>query len=322
MVDDDLTRRMSPPTRTDAGSSGRPWAAEVAAPGTPGLLGDTPAREYGRKLELFALFVEPEVRPVLEGLVADPGCRVLDAGCGPGVTTEWLTVAASHGTVVGVDLARGHAARARRRAVRAAIVQADLARPPFPDDSFDVVWCGNTLHHLRDPVGGARRLGRLLAPGGTLAVGQSGFLPDLFFAWDARLEREVTRACHAYYRDRYGLSECDTTGIRRLVGIVQEAGLEWVGVRTVVIERTLPLSPADEEYFLEAVFRGVWGEKLRPYLSVADYRELERLCDPGSDSFCLRRADFHHVQTFTVVTGKRSLDGGWRSKHIPSGPTA
>ena len=54
---------------------------------------------------------------------------------------------------------------------------------------------------------------------------------------------------------------------------------------------------------VECVFNGYWGERVRPYLSEADWRTLSALCDPDSEDFCLRRDDFHHMQTLTVVTG-------------------
>ena len=72
-------------------------------------------------------------------------------------------------------------------------------------------------------------------------------------------------------------------------------------VRTIIIERTAPLAPADRAYLLEAIFRQTWGERLRPYLSPADYAELSALCDPGHSQFALHRADFHFLQTFTFA---------------------
>ena len=71
-----------------------------------------------------------------------------------------------------------------------------------------------------------------------------------------------------------------------------------------MIERVSPLNPADEAYLLEAVFRGTWGESLRPYLSGADYDELTRLCDPRHPEFALRRADFHFLQSFTLAVAE------------------
>jgi hypothetical protein len=108
----------------------------------------------------------------------------------------------------------------------------------------------------------------------------------------------------SYYRERYGLDEGDLAAVRGLLGLMQRALLQRVTVRTVVIERTAPLRPADHAYLREAIFRQTWGTRLRPYLSPADYAELGALCNPAHSQFALRRADFHFLQTFTVVVGE------------------
>ena len=49
-----------------------------------GLLGDTTARDYSRKLGLFNACAAPELRHAIASLALTPGMRVLDAGCGTG----------------------------------------------------------------------------------------------------------------------------------------------------------------------------------------------------------------------------------------------
>ena len=71
-----------------------------------------------------------------------------------------------------------------------------------------------------------------------------------------------------------------------------------------MIERVAPVSAADEAYLVEAIFRGSWGERLRPYLSDSDYAELERLCNPHHPDYALRRPDFHFLQSFTLAVGE------------------
>jgi len=273
-----------------------------------GLLGDTIARDYSRKLRLFNSFAEPELSQAIASLELKQGMRVLDAGCGTGEALQWLCDAvAPRGTVVGVDLAAAHVAAARASAAaRALVLQADVRQPPLAPRSFDLVWSVNTINHLRDPLAGVQVLASLLCPGGRIAVGQSSLLPDMFFAWDSRLERLTTEAVRRYYRDRYGLAERDLADIRSIVGLLRRAALCNVRAQTLIIERVSPLNPADEAYLLEAIFRDTWGERLRPYLSGEDYDELTALCDPAHPAFALRRADFHFLQTFTVAVGQVS----------------
>ena len=271
-----------------------------------GLLGDTTARDYSRKLRLFNACAEPELRQAIASLALTPGMRVLDAGCGTGEALGWLREAVGdEGIVVGLELSGPHVLAARHRVSPSTLVaQADVLKPPLPDAAFDLIWCVNTINHLRDPVIGVGRLGSLLRRGGRLALGQSSLLPDMYFAWDSRLERVVNEAVRAYYRDRYRLEERDLTAVRCLVGALREANMNHVSARSFVIERVSPLSASDQAYLLEAIFQGTWDERLRPYLSDRDYEEMCRLCDPRSPAFALHRPDFHFLQTLTVVVAE------------------
>ena len=272
---------------------------------TSGLLGDTVARDYSRKLTQFNALAGPELRQLIASLGLKPGMHVLDAGCGTGDALEWLRdEVGGEGSVTGIDLATAHTTAARTAApANTLVVQADLLRPPLAGQSLDLVWSVNTVNHLHDPVAGVRTLAGLLRPGGRIALGQSSLLPDMYFAWDARLERLANEAVRQYYRDRYHVSERDLTAVRSIVGLLQRSGLRDVTVRTVMIERTWPLRPADESYLLDTIFRNTWGERLRPYLSDEDFDELTRLCDPEHPEFALRRPDFHFLQSFTMAVG-------------------
>lgn len=274
-------------------------------PGLTGLLGDTTQRNYVEKLRLFNAFAQPELREAIGALSLPAGSRVLDAGCGTGETVGWFQQAVgARGMVVGVDLATAHVRIARGNApAQVPVLQGDLLHPPFAESSFDLIWAVNTLNHLHDPVAGVRMLSRLLSPGGRIAVGQSSLVPDMYFAWDSRLERCVNEAVRAYYRRRYGRSERELAGVRSLAGWLQRAGLRSVRVRTRMIERTQPLAAADQRYLLECIFRGTWGERLREHLAVQDFEELMRLCSPDDDGYALRRPDFHFMQSLTIAVG-------------------
>ena len=282
-----------------------------ATPAPAGRLGDTSERDYSRKLRLFSAFAEPELRAAITGLPLADGMRVLDAGCGTGDALGWLAAAvAPSGLAVGLDLSTMHLDAARAALPRSALLlQGDLQRTPLTEATFDLVWSVNTIHHLRNPLAGTRGLTALLRPGGHLALGQSSLLPEMYFAWDARLERATNEAVRAYYRERYRLSEHDLTAVRGIFGLLREAGLSRVAVRTFVIERCAPLDAHAHAWLLEAIFRGTWGERLRPYLSSADYAALASLCDPEDPEFALRRPDFHFIQTFTLAMGERPETG-------------
>jgi SAM-dependent methyltransferase len=270
------------------------------------LLGDNVDRDYSAKLSRFNTFAEPEIRALIRDLELKPGMRILDAGCGTGEALTWLaSEVAPSGGVVGIDLAAAHVAVARSHASpMIQIHQADLFDAPVEPASFDLVWCVNTINHLANPVDGVNHLGKLLRRGGRLALGQSSLLPDMYFAWDARLERVTNEAVRSYYRDRYHLEERDLTCVRAIVGVLHRANLRNIAARTIVIERLAQMDAATESYLKNAIFRDTWGEHLRPYLSSEDYAELSRLCNPQHPQFALRRPDFHFLQSFTLAVAE------------------
>lgn len=278
--------------------------------GSAALLGDTPSRDYASKLQRFNAFARLELRRAIAGLDLKPGTRVLDAGCGTGETLGWFSESVGEVGVAGMDLAAAHATAARIVAPPGTLVlQADVLTAPIRAATFDLVWCVNTINHFRDSKIALRALLSLLRPGGRIALGQSSLVPDMYLAWDSRLERLATEAMRRYYRDRYSVDERDYSASRALVGLMRSVGLRNVKANTFVIERVSPLTAADEQYLLDAIFRDAWPERLRAYLPQEDYEELTRLCDPKQPEFALRRPDFHFLQTFTLVVAETPESG-------------
>jgi SAM-dependent methyltransferase len=104
-----------------------------------------------------------------------PGMRVLDCGCGPGSITVGLAEHVAPGEVIGIDLDPTHIALAQRCAAdtgRANVrfARADIYTLPFPDATFDAVFCQSLLSHLREPAQALREIRRILQPAGLLGA--------------------------------------------------------------------------------------------------------------------------------------------------------
>jgi len=99
--------------------------------------------------------------------------RILDAGCGTGQLTLFLSMLGRR--VVGIDLSTASLSKGQRFKQRfglhAHFAQMDLFRPALREASFDYVFTNGVLHHTADAPGGFRSLLRLLKPGGFIVVG-------------------------------------------------------------------------------------------------------------------------------------------------------
>lgn len=94
--------------------------------------------------------------------------RVVDLGCGTGTLSE-LAANLGH-TVTGIDLSPRMLSRARRKVPAATFVEGDVADPPVPERSVDVVLCRHVLWALPDLGAVLRRWSRLPGPGGRLVL--------------------------------------------------------------------------------------------------------------------------------------------------------
>ncbi|MGD9704399.1 MAG: methyltransferase domain-containing protein [Acidimicrobiia bacterium] len=119
------------------------------------------------------------------------GMSLLDVGCGPGTITADLARRVPSGSVVGVDLPEEVIGTAQRElgAANLRFEVGDVYALGFDTDSFDLVYAHQMLQHLGDPVAALREMGRVLKPGGRLAVRDSDYGAFVWSPPDPRLTR-------------------------------------------------------------------------------------------------------------------------------------
>jgi demethylmenaquinone methyltransferase/2-methoxy-6-polyprenyl-1,4-benzoquinol methylase len=114
-----------------------------------------------------------------------PGDRVLDACCGTG---DFAVEAERRGgRVVGLDFSARMLERAKRKSGTIEWVEGDALALPFADGAFDVVTVGFGVRNLASVERGLIELGRVLRPGGRIAVLEitrpRGILRPFFRLW-------------------------------------------------------------------------------------------------------------------------------------------
>lgn len=98
--------------------------------------------------------------------------HILDLGCGTGALAEIIQSEIPDCSIVGIDLSPRMVEQARTRLdERVEIATGDAEHLPFPDSSFDVVYCNDSFHHYPDPVLAAFQAWRVLRAGGTFVIG-------------------------------------------------------------------------------------------------------------------------------------------------------
>ena len=96
-----------------------------------------------------------------------PAGTLLEVGCASGA---FLNAARGQGyDVMGVELS-ADACREAKEKFNLQIIQGDLLEAKLPDCSIDIVYMGDVLEHLPDPVSTTRELCRIIRPGGLLVV--------------------------------------------------------------------------------------------------------------------------------------------------------
>jgi SAM-dependent methyltransferase len=239
--------------------------------------------------------------------------RILDIGSGPGVLTTLLAEAFPYAEVVAVDATEPLLARARARAEGAGLGDRIHTRhAELPDrieelGEADLIWAGNSVHHMGDQRAALADFARLLRPGGLLAVVEGG-LPSRHLPRDIGigrpgLEGRIDAAAGEWFtRMRAELSgtKDEVEDWRALLGA---AGLTPGGTRSFLLDIPAPVPEVVREQLVSAF---AWQRKILDGLLPADdLALLDRLLDPEDPQGLRHRPDAFLLTARTVHTARR-----------------
>jgi ubiquinone/menaquinone biosynthesis C-methylase UbiE len=160
-----------------------------------------------------------------------PGERVLDLACGTGIVARLAAKRVGPtGAVVGVDLNPGMLGVARSVAATGSLQwqEANADKLPFPDGSFNVVYCQLGLQFFPDRTAALREMRRVSDAKGRLAIMVwRGIQESPGFARLAEaLERHIGQAAATIMRAPFALSNAG-----ELEALVSTAGFQDVAVQ-------------------------------------------------------------------------------------------
>ena len=168
--------------------------------------------------QLLAALLNPTTRDVLARLPSMPAARCLDLGCGQGNTTRCLADVLQPASCIGVEFDPVLVDYASTRTDNPACVtfqQGDATRLPFPDASFDVVFCRYLLIHMADPMAVVREMLRVLKPGGYAIAYEADFVVEVSDPPCPALD-SINKIWHGLFQN--------PTGGRQLVRYFRKAG--------------------------------------------------------------------------------------------------
>jgi 2-polyprenyl-3-methyl-5-hydroxy-6-metoxy-1,4-benzoquinol methylase len=130
--------------------------------------------------------------------------RILDAGCGTGVGTEYLVHLNPQAQVTGIDLSAGALAVAKERCQKSGADRVEFHHLSLYDadqlpGEFELINCVGVLHHLPDPIRGIQALARKLAPGGLMHI----FVYGELGRWEIKLMQQAIALLQGEKRGDY-----------------------------------------------------------------------------------------------------------------------
>ena len=147
----------------------------------------------------------------------------LDIGCGNGGITCRIKDSINAKHTYGVDVAKSSLVSARERGIQPIMIDIDSCDLPFRDGSFEAIYCGEVIEHLRDTDHLLGEVHRVLAQDGICVLDT----PNLA-SWHGRIElllgyqssvvlignRSRKSPITGYSRSELSASSCPFTGMK------------------------------------------------------------------------------------------------------------
>lgn len=134
------------------------------------------------KIERIAKAKSPEQRFLESVFIPEPGKKLLDVGCGPGIILGML--GESGADLWGIDISKIAVEIAKKRVDKPGQIICANADPlPFNNEDFDYVLAWGVVEHFKEPFSILKEIRRVLKAGGITVI----MVPNAYyykFIWD------------------------------------------------------------------------------------------------------------------------------------------
>jgi ubiquinone/menaquinone biosynthesis C-methylase UbiE len=216
-------------------------------------------------VDYFEACTAPENRFILKYLGDVRGKSLLDLGCGAGENSVYFAKLGAH--CVATDYSPGMVEVALKLAEKNGVTVTgkvvNAMEIDYPDNSFDIIYAANLLHHIPDPLITIREMHRVLKPGGKMCF------------WDPLRHNPVINvyrriATEVRTEDETPLHINIVQNVRQLFTTTQFdtfwLATLWIFLQFYLIEK---VNPNKERYWKKIILE---QDRLGP-----TYRRLERL---------------------------------------------
>ena len=243
---------------------------------------------YFYERELVPAIFDTWAPVVVDFAPCNAGETILDLACGTGAVTR---VAAQRvgitGEVVALDINGAMLAMARtsisnRKDLSTGRLEwheGDACTMPFPDNSFDVIYCAFGFHLFSDRTASLREMHRVLKVRGRMALSVWGHIERSpgFHVLAGALERHISAEASGKVRAAFGLH--DSAHLRTMI---DDVGFQDIAVQTQVRNARF----RSVEHFVQTC---VGGSRLNAHLSRADHAARGRFVGE------IKKILLHHI---------------------------
>lgn len=233
---------------------------------------------------------------------------IVDAGSGPGVISCALAEAFPRVEVVALDNAPALLERAERRArdtglaARMRTMLGELPEAFAELSQADVMWLGQSLHHVADQRAALAAAARTLAPGGLLVLLEGG-LPARWLPRDIGIGRPGLQSrLTAAKEEWFAAMRASLPGAKHEIedwpALLTAAKLTPAETRSFLLDLPAPVSPEVRDHLIATLERE--RESAAEHLAADDLATLDRLLDSEDPAGLRHRPDVFLLDVQTV----------------------